>query len=281
MLPLSAYRITPAGSLPLSTQATSLDELTRQLPPGFYTTFRTFDDRQRVLGLKVHLRRLYQPAAAKSIQPAVSDSDLRAQLATILRGNSGEIRVRLIMTTQGAIYCLLSTLVSPPPEIYEKGVKVTTVDIQRESPRVKSTGFITVSQDAREQIARDAIFEALLMQNGRILEGMTSNFFYVKDDVLGTARDKILLGVTRRTVLHIARRSGVGVVCSPLKWEQISALSEAFITSSSRGIVPIVQINDMPVGEGIPGIVTKKLADAYLEYVTHHAEIISFSTEEE
>jgi branched-subunit amino acid aminotransferase/4-amino-4-deoxychorismate lyase len=59
-----------------------------------------------------------------------------------------------------------------------------------------------------------------------------------------------------------------------LKRKQVPALSEAFITSSSRGIVPVVQIDGFPVGEGIPGPVTKMLMDAYHSYVNDHAELI-------
>jgi branched-subunit amino acid aminotransferase/4-amino-4-deoxychorismate lyase len=59
-----------------------------------------------------------------------------------------------------------------------------------------------------------------------------------------------------------------------LKREQIQVLDEAFLTSSSRGIVPIVEIDDLTVGEGIPGLITKRLTKAYEEYVLQAAEKI-------
>ena len=59
-----------------------------------------------------------------------------------------------------------------------------------------------------------------------------------------------------------------------MKQEQVSALSEAFLTSSSRGIVPIICIDDITVGEGHPGSVTKRLSNAYAHYIEDHAEVI-------
>ena len=108
---------------------------------------------------------------------------------------------------------------------------------------------------------------------GRVVY-MTSNFFYIMNGKLGTARRNILLGVTRRIVLRVARGSGLDILYCPMKREKISALSEAFITSSSRGIVPVVRIDGMLVGEGVPGPVTKRLMVGYTNYVKQHTEMI-------
>jgi len=75
-------------------------------------------------------------------------------------------------------------------------------------------------------------------------------------------------------VIRVIRGSGLEIVYRPLKREQVPALSEAFLTSSSRGIVPIIQIDDMTVGEGTPGPITKNLMDGYRLYVMQHAEVI-------
>jgi branched-subunit amino acid aminotransferase/4-amino-4-deoxychorismate lyase len=89
-----------------------------------------------------------------------------------------------------------------------------------------------------------------------------------------TAEREILLGVTRRTVIRVARGKGFDVRYISLKLDQLSALSEAFITSSSRGIVPVVQIDGFTVGEGKVGSITKQLISAYEEYVLKTAEKI-------
>jgi branched-chain amino acid aminotransferase len=255
----------------------SLDAITRQLPEGYYSTFRTYDGCMRVLGLRDHLQRL----------PGVDASSLRRYLLQLLnpfrppfgprarRGETAdEARVRIMETKQGQVYIAIETLKLLPREVYENGVQVETTEIRRDSPRIKSTAFIGESDMERKNIAKKGIFEALLVKNGRILEGMTSNFFYIRESVLYTTQRNILLGVTRRTVIRVARGRGVKVRYSPLKLNQLSAIDEAFITSSSRGIVPVVQIDDVPVGQGRVGELTKQLSGAYVEYVIRKAERI-------
>ena len=255
-------------------KSSSLDAITRQLPQGFYTTFRTYDGGKRVLGLRAHFQRLYQPAFLQRIIPSAPEEKLRQHLAEILLAYPDEARVRLILTSEGHVYLVLEPLKLPLPEAYMQGVKVVTTGLERQNPRLKSTAFISASEGARTKIARTNTFEALLVRNGFILEGLTSNFFYIKEGKLGTARKGILLGVTRRSVLRVARGSGLEIIYQPLKREQIQVLDEAFLTSSSRGIVPIVEIDDLTVGEGIPGLITKRLTKAYEEYVLQAAEKI-------
>lgn len=251
----------------------TLNTITQQLPQGYYSTFRTFGGGKRVLGLRAHLQRLYQPAAQK-ISPSISVEDLRRYLAKVLEDYPDEARVRLVMSQSGDVYIAITPLFNLPFEIYQFGVKVITTDTRRETPRVKSTAFISASGNIRTQIARSEIFEALLVRGNSILEGVTSNFFYIKDGELGTARQNILLGVTRRSVLRVARGSGFSIVYRPLTLKQVPALSEAFLTSSSRGIVPIIQIDNRVVGEGNPGSMTRILMDEYQSYVREHAELI-------
>jgi len=258
------------------TDATSLDAVTRQLPEGYYSTFRTFDGCRRVLGLSAHLQRLYEPVSA----PEVDASILRRQLVALLEPyRPDEARVRVMMTKAGQTYVAVEPLKRLPQDVYEQGVRVETTEMHRESPRLKSTAFICASDVERKHLAQEGIFEALLVKDGEILEGMTSNFFYVGQvanlTYLGTACDDILLGITRQTVIDIARGRGLEVRYEPLKRDQLAAVNEAFITSSSRGIVPVVQIDNLPVGQGSPGPITKQLMAAYEGYVMEKAESIA------
>lgn len=243
----------------------SLDAVTRQLPDGFYSTFRTYDGCQRVLGLKSHLERL----------PNADASLLRRNLLSLLEPfRPNEARVRVMMAMQGQVHIAIEPLRLLPQEIYERGVNVETTEIQRNSPRLKTTTFIGQSDAERKRLAKTGVFEALLVRNGKILEGMTSNFFYVIHDVLYTAQRDILLGVTRKMVIRVARGMGIKVRYEPLKLSQLEIVGEAFITSSSRGIVPVVQVDDEKVGDGRPGSVTRRLSAGYDLYVKRKAEKI-------
>ena len=274
---ISTWQITPTGNLKLNLDASTLDEVTRRLPEGFYSTFRTFAGGARVLALASHLQRLYQPVSA----PEVGETLLRQRLSALLEPyRSDEARVRLVMTKQGATFIAIEPLKQLPREVYEKGVRVETIELQREHPRLKSTSFIRRSDTERKHLAREGIFEALLVRDGKILEGMTSNFFYVGRDAqsmspyLATARHGILLGITRETVLDIARGRGLMVKYQPLKRDQLENVNEAFITSSSRGIVPVAQIDQVTIGQGSPGSITKELSAAYEAHVLEVAERI-------
>jgi branched-chain amino acid aminotransferase len=300
----------------------SLDSITRQLPDGFYSTFRTYARGTRVIGLKAHLQRLYQPVRS----PEADEATLREQLRLLLKAYPNEARVRVIMTKQGQLYLAVEPLKPLPREVYENGVHVETIELSRESPRLKSTAFISASQGERKHIAHKGIFEALMVRNGKISEGMTSNFFYIlrpaksqrfagerseermlrrvkskgefqeesiysrntrfdwgigehspsapgeDGGILCTAQREILLGVTRRTVIRVARGIGLKVKYQPLKRDQLQTACEAFITSSSRGIVPVVQIDEVTVGEGRVGAITRQLSAAYEAYVLEKAE---------
>jgi branched-chain amino acid aminotransferase len=205
----------------------------------------------------------------------------------------------VLETKQRQVYVAIEPLKLLPPDVYEKGVRVETTSIQRINPREKSTAFISASNEERNHIAQARIFEALLVKDGKILEGMTSNFFYVlrapenhrdysersersvraqskrtQRETLYTAQKNILLGVTRTMVIRTARGRGVEVRYRALKLSQLRAVKEAFITSSSRGIVPVIQIDAVRVGQGRIGRVTKELMAAYAEYVNRRAEKI-------
>ncbi|MEW6085487.1 MAG: aminotransferase class IV [Chloroflexota bacterium] len=250
----------------------SLDAVTRQLPEGWYSTFRTYNACTRVIGLTAHLKRL----------PHADASTLRTSLVRLLDDyRPSEARVRVMETRAREFYISIEPLRLLPREIYENGVRVVTTSLQRNDPRIKSTAFISSSDEERKHIAKEGIFEALLVKNGRILEGMTSNFFYVGQidslSYLGTARRDILLGVTRTMVIRAARGGGVEVRYRALGLNQLSLVKEAFITSSSRGIVPVIQINDKKVGQGRVGSMTIKLMRFYDEYVMKHAELIEIA----
>jgi len=245
--------------------SSSLDAVSRQLQDGYYSTFRTYSGCTRVIGLSAHLKRL----------PDLDASSLRRQLIHLLEPfHSTEARVRVTQTYAGQIYVSIEPFKLFPRWVYKKGVRVETVSVYRDDPRIKSTTFIGQSEKERRYIVKEGVFEGLLVKNGRILEGMTSNFFYVIDGILYTAQRGILLGVTRRSVIRVARESGMEVRYRPLKLNQLSVLNEAFITSSSRGIVPVIQIDDAKVGRGRVEAITKRLSYAYKEYVIKKTEVI-------
>jgi branched-subunit amino acid aminotransferase/4-amino-4-deoxychorismate lyase len=103
---------------------------------------------------------------------------------------------------------------------------------------------------------------------------MTSNFFYVRDGTLCTAGRGVLIGVTRQTVLSLAKQEGIKLCIKAVALNEISLVEEAFITSSSRGIVPVVQIGEQQIADGQVGAMTKKLMTLYEQQILSVAEDI-------
>jgi branched-chain amino acid aminotransferase len=102
---------------------------------------------------------------------------------------------------------------------------------------------------------------------------MTSNFYAIKKGkTLITAQSGILLGVTRRVILRLARGQGISIEYRAPKLSEY--FSEAFLTSSSRGVAPIVFIDNKPVGQGRVGKWTQMLSKAYQAYVKERSEKI-------
>ena len=275
---MKIYALTPEPQELTLDDMSSLDAVSRQLPQGLYSTFRTYAGRTKVLGLEMHLGRLYDPLSALAVKTAVSPPELRAALReTLCNFAAEEARVRITLSTTehaGGVFLALEPLKAPDETVYQRGVRVVLSPVERKTPRLKTSSFIGDSGEARKSILKNGIYEALMVRRGRILEGLTSNFYAVKNGVVTTAREGILLGVTRRYVLRLARSTGIGLEYRPPRVEELPGLDEAFITSSGRGVVPVTEIDGQPVGTGQVGEIARLLRRAYDEYVLRKAERI-------
>src|SRR5258708_9939270 len=103
---------------------------------------------------------------------------------------------------------------------------------------------------------------------------MSSNFYAIKDDTLRTAgADRVLHGIARRILLEVA--PGVlPVQFDPIHLNEIDVLQEALLTSSGRGVVPIVEIDGRVIGTGKPGSYTRRLRAAYDAWADAHLDPI-------
>ena len=261
---ITVWKIDASTIAPLAFPESDFDSITKRLPAGLYTTFRTFAQHTKVIGLGAHLARLYQPAKDLGMAIVRTQRELRQILGQLLNSmGTDEARLRIVLDTTsepGTLYVMTQPFQILSEKLYHEGVHVVLSTSSRDEPRLKKTQFISSSAFERERIGED-VFEILLTHRGRILEGMTSNFFYVREDTLGTAARGVLLGVTRGTVLALARLTKMRVRYRALPCDEIAAITEAFITSSSRGIVPIARIEDRNIGSA--GQVTRKLMEMY------------------
>jgi branched-chain amino acid aminotransferase len=244
----------------------SLNAASRFLPGGVYTTLRTYGGK-RVLPLRDHIQRLEESARLAGQPVRLDRQSLQAGLGEALRRfPAGEVRIRISVDldqSPGDVYLVLEPLTTPSQEEYERGILAVTVPLHRENPRSKQVGFIETAEAVRRELPPGANEALMVGEDGRILEGLSSNFFAVKDGILWTAEDGVLPGITRSLVLETVRKLGLEVKLEGVLVSDLSLIGEAFLTSSSRSVLPVRQIDDIVIGLGVPGPITKQLMKAY------------------
>lgn len=259
---------------PYITQADNLSEFALSEPEGVYTVLRTYHGDQAVL-MDRHLDRLEESARLEGHEIHLNRRSIRQAIgALVQQAGFSESRVRITVPYNSGreLYISLEPLNGVSPAARRNGVCVSTLDFVRSNPKAKSNAFLFERQKARESMARDSYEGIILGRSGEMLEGLSSNFYAVQDKRLRTADEGVLHGISRYIVLQVARSQGVEVAFEPARRSEIASLSEAFITSSSRGVLPVVKIDDQPIRDQRPGDLTFCLMDAYDEWVSDHIE---------
>jgi branched-chain amino acid aminotransferase len=240
----------------------------------------------RLFAGAAHLDRLERSAMRIGLRvPPRADIE-RAVAETIAAAGNAESRVRVILT-RGAgkldldpaavddtqLIVMVFPLGAPTSEMYAKGVAVAVVSITRNSPSaidpaVKSGNYLNNILALGEARRRLGAYEAILCgADGSVAEGATSNVFAVVGGEVRTPPLEvgILDGITRAKVFELARKGGIRLVEARLFPDELRAADEVFITSATRGVLPVTTIDGKPVGGGAPGPVTKKLMALYDE----------------
>lgn len=161
---------------------------------------------------------------------------------------------------------ILSEDIHPVPPIqYELGIKVILDEYVREMAEVKSTDYkrVILLADAMRAVgAQDVLYQ----KGGEISELSRSNFFIVKGEKLITPNRHILHGITRRTVLQLAKND-FQIEERPVLLSELYDADEAFTTSSTKTVLPITQIGDLTIGEGKPGPKTHFLLGQFRDLI--------------
>ncbi len=274
--PILTAILTPDGVLtPAPYTATSLADAARQEPEGVYTVTRTFNQ-IGALKLREHLDRLAESARLTGITAVPAYETLRAALrALIQQAGYAETRFRITLPHNPALgVCFALEPLNPiPDDVRASGVGVQTFPVRRQNPAAKSTHWMEERAALLAQMLPGVYEGMLTSEHGEILEGFGSNFYAIQDGTLHTADAGILNGISRRIVLAVAPAI-LPVELTPVRLSEVSHLNEAFLTSSSRGVLPIVRIDDQEIGAGVPGPFTRQIAAAYDAWAARHIEPI-------
>lgn len=251
----------------------SLDAVNLKLPPGVYTTFRTYHINQ-VIDLTEHFKRLKESALLSGLELNFSNILVRETLSKLLEDNpsgcEARIRLTLLLQEPTTLFVSIEPLKLPPASAYVHGVKVITSAFQRENAKSKNTKFIATASAIRESLPANINEVIMLDQSGNYLEGLSSNFFAVLDGTVWTAEEGVLSGLTRQIVITALKNSGVVINLAPVN--RSLNIEEAFITSVSRGVLPVCQIDNLILGD--PGTVTRKAMTVYANYLKNKLETL-------
>ncbi len=272
MSPVYSKILTPQGLIPVDYQAASLVDAAQYEPDGIYTITNTYNTFQ-TLKLAAHLDRLEDSARREGIPLQLDRPRLKAALRQIItQADYGDVRFRVTVPREQPDHFILSVEPFTPPSsrIIESGVRcITTAEVHRRNPAAKTNDW---AQDRQSFHIPEGIYEVLLTNpEGEILEGFGSNFYAILDHQLRTAGEDILPGIAQQIVFAVAPGI-ISIQQTAIQITDLAQVSEAFLTSSSRGVIPIIEIDRLPIGTGQPGSIARSLRRAYDQWVTEHLE---------
>ena len=148
-----------------------------------------------------------------------------------------------------------------PDELRARGAAaITTADLRWERCDLKTVNLLP-NVLAKQQAVAAGAFEALLVRDGIVTEGASSNLFAVIAGKLHThpPTHRILAGITREVVLELAAELAIPVVLEPITRAALSTASEVMITATTADVMPVVSVDGSRVGDGRPGGVARRL----------------------
>jgi branched-chain amino acid aminotransferase len=251
-----------------------------------YETLRTYNGEPFLFDR--HMQRLRASAAMLRLDVPLSDADfLRRSLETMnaaglgktADGRVAEAYVR-ILHTRGigeltydpaatpvpSVVVIVKPLPVPGADQFTNGVKVCLVDIIRNHPRsvsplIKSNNLLNNALCMQEALRKGGVEGVFRNYKGELSECSQSNLFIVKDGRVLTPplEAGLLAGITRGFVFELGRAVGVPVEERTLTDTDLFAADEAFFTSTTKELMPIVQVDDRTIGPGRPGPLTARL----------------------
>ncbi len=248
---------------------------------GVFDLLRTYG--KTPFRLRDHIHRLESSASQIGLGLPWSTEELEdVVLQTYARNDIPDASIRIVvtggpstnfMTPQGnpSLMVMVHPVAPYPASYYSQGSKAVSTLIERTMATVKSLnyiGAIMAMNDAEKTGAVEAIY---LDAHDRLTEGTRANLFVVRGERLITPREGVLKGITRQVVMEIATND-FEVVEHPIHYHELSLIDEAFLTSTTKEILPVVQIDEHVIGTGKPGPKTQRIIElfnAYVQSVSH------------
>ena len=240
-----------------------------------------------IFRLKDHIDRLFQSAETVGLNIPFSPEELKDAHSQVISVNDLEEAYMRPMCFFGSeslgiradnltVHSIVAAWEWPSyldPETQEKGLKVKVSSYRRQIRNklalAKVNGNYVQSIVALNEAIEQGFDETLMLDTDNfVAEGSGENFFMVKNDKLITPDlDACLDGITRRTIIHLAKEMNIDFEERKINLEEIFDCDEAFFTGTAVEVVPINSVDNKPISSGLRGPITEKLQKTYLEQV--------------
>jgi len=251
---------------------------------GVFEGLRSYNG--KVFRLAEHLDRLWYSAKAIWLQIPISKEEMTKAVNDTVAVNGIKDGYVRVVVTRGAgslgldpnrcsdpqVIIIADRITLYPEELYQKGLNIVTVSVMRNpaaavSPRIKSLNYLNNILAKIEGLQAGCIEALMLNHKGEVAECTGDNIFIVRQNRLLTppCDADILEGVTRDTVIGLARDAGIQVAETPLTKHDIYIADECFLTGSAAEVVPVVMLDSRSIGDGKPGPITRKLIARFHE----------------
>jgi branched-chain amino acid aminotransferase len=258
--------------IPFQEASLKINDLAILRAYGIFDFFRT--QNRRPLFIDDHLNRFIHSATHLNLHVPYSKDQMKGLISELLIRNDTlyhEFAFRLLLTggftedgyTPGnPNLIIICEQYNPAPEKhFSEGIKLITHNFVRELAHIKTINYITPIS-LMPKIKEAGALDVLYHKDGLISEVSRSNFFIVKDSKIITSDAHILKGITRSKLLAIARE-GFEVQEGNLFINDLLFADEAFITGTTKKVMPVVKIDDKIIGNGVPGPVVKELLSRF------------------
>ena len=218
-----------------------------------------------------HFNRFYNSAKELNITVPYSKENLFKAINDLMQGNNlPDSGLKIILTggfsPDGYLMADPNLIITQTPfkldeANFDKGMRLITYNHQRQLANVKTIDYlqaILLQPKVKQQLADDILYH----HNGAIRECPRANFFIVKDKTIATPKTSILWGITRGKILNFSI-AGYNITDQDFTLEDLATADEAFITSSTKNIMPILNIDGNDVGNGKVGAVTTLIKDEF------------------
>ncbi|KAL4884613.1 aminotransferase [Aspergillus karnatakaensis] len=280
-VPLSEARI------PLLDQGFMHSDLTYDVPSVWDGRFFRLNDHLDRLEASCHKLRLRLPLPRAEVERILVDmvakSGIRDAFVELIvtRGLKGVRGAKPGDLDTNNLYMFVQPYVwvMEPEEQPIGGKAIVARTVRRISPgsidpTIKNLQWGDLTRGLFEAADRGATYPFLTDGDAHITEGSGFNICFIKDGVLYTPDRGVLQGVTRKSVIHVARKAGIEVRVEFVPVEMAYTADEILMCTTAGGIMPITTLDDKPVGDGKVGLLTKKIWDGY--WAMHYDERFSF-----